>query len=260
MMAAPRTRATEKGTMDAAARQAAYYAATASEYNVAHLELDEENNLAIDEVVRLIAGLDVRTVLDVGSGTGRAIDRILEQRPDISTFGVEPVAELVDQTAPSEASLVQGSALALPFADNSIDVVMETAVLHHLRDPSIAVAEMMRVARCAVFLADSNRFGQGRFAARVVKLLLYKSGLWAPLVMLRTRGRGWFWSEGDGLFYSYSTYDSFDALAHWADRTVTLATARRLRPESWLHPLLTSPHVLMGGIRDRLPAHATDAC
>lgn len=240
--------------MDAAARQAAYYTETAAHYDDVHLAHDVENERAIEDIVGLIAGLEVTSVLDVGAGTGRALRRLSELRPDLETFGVEPVDALLQQADPElSRGLVRGSALALPYGDASIDIVMETAVLHHVADPATAVREMCRVARKGVFLADANRFGQGRPLARVAKLALYRAGLWGPLVQLRTRGRGWFWSEGDGLFYSYSVYDSFDAVAEWADRTIVIGTADGVRPRSWFHPLLTSPHALLAGLRTEPP-------
>jgi ubiquinone/menaquinone biosynthesis C-methylase UbiE len=54
---------------------------------------------------------------------------------------------------------------------NSIDAAFECGVLHHVAEPSHVVGEMMRVARKAIFLSDSNRFGQGRLIARILKLL-----------------------------------------------------------------------------------------
>jgi hypothetical protein len=61
-------------------------------------------------------------------------------------------------------------------------------------------------------------------------------------------------SEGDGLFYSYSVYDSYDQLARWADRIFLLPTDPLLS-QSWFHPLLTSPGIVLIAIRDpRSPA------
>ena len=60
------------------------------------------------------------------------------------------------------------------------------------------------MARRVVVINDSNRFGQGSWPARLFKLLLYKLGVWRAFNFLRTRGKGYQISEGDGLFYSYS--------------------------------------------------------
>lgn len=114
--------------------------------------------------------------------------------------------------------LLQASGNALPFADSSFDAVCEISTLHHVPNPSLVLAEMLRVARRSVIIVDSNRHGQGSFPARLFKLFLFKPGLWYAFDFLRTRGKRYQISEGDGLFYSYSVYDSYDQLARWADR------------------------------------------
>jgi ubiquinone/menaquinone biosynthesis C-methylase UbiE len=103
---------------------------------------------------------------------------------------------------------VRGSGAALPFADSSFDVVCEFAVLHHVPNRNAVVKEMFRVARKAVLISDSNRFGQGPRAARLIKLGLYKTKLWKAYNYLRTSGKGYRVTEGDGVAYSYSVYDS----------------------------------------------------
>lgn len=233
---------------EAQAAQADYYRQTASRYDSEHVD-DVENERALAHIARFLSDLDRPSVLDVGTGTGRGLSTLAERVPGLDLFGVEPVEELVREAARHHPTgLVRGSVFALPFPDASVDVVIETAVLHHVPNPANAVAEMLRVARRAVFIADANRFGQGRLIARLAKLALCRAGVWQPLVMARTRGRGWFWSEGDGLFYSYSAYDQLAQVAAWADETMVLPTAGT-RSGSWFQPLLTAPHVLMVATR-----------
>ena len=57
-------------------------------------------------------------------------------------------------------------------------------------------------------------------------------------------------TEGDGLAYSYSVYDSFKQVAEWADRLI-LIPAETTKPVSWLHPLLNTAGVMACAIRDR---------
>jgi hypothetical protein len=109
---------------------------------------------------------------------------------------------------------------------------------------------MLRVARRAVFICDSNRFGQGSRIARLTKLALYKTRLWNPYTYLRTRGKGYMITEGDGLAYSYSVYDSFELVARWADRIILVPSEPKGKASSWFHPLLNSAGVLMCAIKD----------
>jgi hypothetical protein len=143
--------------------------------------------------------------------------------------------------------LLQASGDALPFTDASFD---EFATLHHVADPSMVVNEMLRVARKAVVVADSNCFGEGAFPIKLPQLFLYKTRLWKLYDFVRTRGERYQISEGDGLFYSYSVYDSYDLLAAWSDRVLILPAGNCDARSSWFHPLLTAPGVILIGIRD----------
>jgi hypothetical protein len=129
-------------------------------------------------------------------------------------------------------------------------VVCQFGVLHHVKEPNVVVSEMVRVARRAVFLSDSNRFGQGRMHARILKLVLARSGLWPVANFLKTRGTGYTISDGDGLSYSYSVFDSLQVLRSWCDRLVLVPTSQADH-SSWFSPLLTSSHVLMCAVLDR---------
>ena len=146
--------------------------------------------------------------------------------------------------------ILQGRGDALPFANKSFDAVCEFAVLHHVPEPHIVVGEMLRVAKRAVILKDSNRFDQGPMFLRVIKLALWKTRLWDAFNYLRTAGKGYQITEGDGLAYSYSVFDSFDQLVRWDDRLIVIPSDKS-KPASWLHPLLTSPGVILCAIRER---------
>jgi hypothetical protein len=47
-----------------------------------------------------------------------------------------------------------------------------------------------------------------------------------------------------------NVYDSFDQIVHWADRLIVVPSDK-ISPTSWMHPLLTSPGVILCGIRER---------
>ena len=88
--------------------------------------------------------------LDVGCGTGVLAERL--ERQGLTMTGVDPSAGMLDvlrQKRPS-VKAVQGSGTDLPFADNSFDLVMCVAVLHHVADADAVretLGEMVRVAR-----------------------------------------------------------------------------------------------------------------
>jgi len=209
---------------DAVAIQREYCTKTAAQYDAMHAGEGDAQPEILRSVHALLQMVQPGTLLDVGSGTGRGIQFLRGAIPNLSAFGIEPVHALIDQSVekgrvPAGITL-QGSGGALPFKDASIDVVCSFAILHHVREPNKIVREMLRVARKAVLIVGSNRFGQGSWAARVLKLALYKMGLWRVVNYVKTRGKGYMISEGDGLAYSYSVYDSFDCLASAAAHLV----------------------------------------
>ena len=231
--------------------QASYYVRTAARYDEMHTaDLQDEHYTALQIIDSVSDLLGLRTFLDVGAGTGRAV--LFLRREGRIVRGVEPVSSLIGQAVAkglAEGDILCGSGQSLPFEDQSFDAVLECAVLHHVADPSVVVKEMMRVARKAVFLSDSNRFGQGGAMSRLLKLVLCKTGLWGPARYIQTGGKRYTISEGDGLAYSYSVYDSCKQLADWADTIWFLPTKCDPKPHSWLHPLLTSPEVLLCAMR-----------
>lgn len=186
--------------------QRAYYAQTAAHYDHMHLDEGDEHFFALSWLSACIGHFGYNSLIDIGSGTGRAI-LDLKARHSIECIGIEPVAALREQghaKGLSADELRDGDVLNLDFPDNSVDIVCAFAVLHHVKDHARAVREMCRVARRAVFISDANNFGQGSSAKRRIKQFIDRLGLWRAYDFAATRGKGYHWSQGDGLFYSYS--------------------------------------------------------
>jgi ubiquinone/menaquinone biosynthesis C-methylase UbiE len=233
--------------------QRKYYADAAARYEQMHEHEGSGDALTTKFVHSVLRMIDARSILDVGTATGRGLRDLKDALPHAFVCGVEPVTALLRQAveAGNTASgpIVGGSGEALPFPDSSFDAVCEFGVLHHAPHPNAVVKEMLRVAKKAVLISDSNRFGQGSRAARLLKLGLYKSKLWGTFNYLRTSGKGYRLTEGDGISYSYSVYDSFDLLSKWADHLILFSPVGQ-KPASWLHPLLNSSGVLVCALKD----------
>jgi ubiquinone/menaquinone biosynthesis C-methylase UbiE len=234
--------------------QAAYYKETAGQYDAMHNSAEDHEHNAALSLIDSVSGLfHLESFLDVGSGTGRAVEYLAARGKNVK--GIEPVAELIEageRRGVPKGAVIQGSGYKLPFEDGSIDAVMEFGILHHVAEPGKVIAEMMRVARKAVFLSDCNRFGQGSMPARLVKLALYKAKLWNAARYVQTKGKMYSVSEGDGLYYSYSVYDTYPQLAGWADKMwmVPLDRGSAKHPQNWLHPLLTCSVILVCAMKD----------
>lgn len=89
------------------------------------------------------------TAVDVGSGTGEDVVALHEL--GARAIGVEPSpglrAEAVRRAAGADVEYVDGHAEALPFEDESVDVLRSERVLQHVDDPAAVVKEMARVLR-----------------------------------------------------------------------------------------------------------------
>ena len=114
----------------------------------------QEENAAVHRLRDwTMTALDPRpgeTAVDVGCGTGAEVRRFAGLvGPDGRAVGVEPHPGLravaVERAEGTGAELVDGDALALPFADGSVDVLRCERVWQHLHDPAAAAREVARV-------------------------------------------------------------------------------------------------------------------
>jgi len=197
--------------------QRSYYAETAGVYEDLHVHQGDEHFIALAWMAAMIDHYQFRSVLDVGSGTGRCLRYLKKKFPNLHVVGIEPSAELRKvgyEAGLSQDELVDGDATNLAFADNTFDIVCEFGVLHHIKQPRQAIAEMLRVTKGGIFISDDNHFACGSLANRLSKRLLKSMGLWNVAYLLRTGGKGYRISDGDGLSYAYSVFDDFEFIRH----------------------------------------------
>jgi ubiquinone/menaquinone biosynthesis C-methylase UbiE len=146
----------------------------------------------------LLAGLAVSEepwVLDVATGTGRAIQALLSEtafrgrivgldasRPMLAQAATKLAGQ--DHRRPSWATLVEGQAAPLPFASASFQAVACLEALEFLPSDAAALAEMVRVLHPGGFLLVSRRRGAegrlfiGRYRpAAAFEALLHEFGM-----------------------------------------------------------------------------------
>jgi len=206
--------------MNETALQRKYYADTAARYEEMHVEEQDEHFFALGFLAASVEYLKIQSILDIGSGTGRAIRYIKRRCPGIRIVGVEPVPELREQAyklGVAHDEIVDGDALKLVYKDGAFDLVCAFGVLHHVKTPNVAIAEMLRVAAKAIFISDANNFGQGSYVPRSIKQLINAFGLWGVANLIKTRGKGYIYTEGDGVSYSYSVFNNYDQIKKSCD-------------------------------------------
>jgi SAM-dependent methyltransferase len=104
----------------------------------------------------------VSSALDVGCGSGFSTYYMQEYVPEI--WAVDQSHQMLGQHPLKNTGRVSlANVLELPFADNSFDLVYGWEVLHHISKPSQAVAEMVRVSRQYVLIAEPNPLNLAQF-------------------------------------------------------------------------------------------------
>jgi SAM-dependent methyltransferase len=100
-------------------------------------------------------------ILDVGAGTGLLGEKLSAwaQRRGWDWRFTNLDANPINLKSGNAANTVTGSALQLPFADGSFDLVVASQMTHHLTDEQVVRhwREAWRVTRDAIFICDLHR-------------------------------------------------------------------------------------------------------
>jgi ubiquinone/menaquinone biosynthesis C-methylase UbiE len=112
-----------------------------------------------DEIARAIAAeaAEGATVVDLGCGPGEVLVRLAGLAPTLRLSGVDVDAEMIERAkrkaerkvsrADRRPTFVVADASALPFTDESVDLVVSSYAVHHLPDRHAAREEIMRVLK-----------------------------------------------------------------------------------------------------------------
>lgn len=235
--------------MDEIKIQRDYYAKTAGSYDTAYVQATGglEHDIALGTLVGLSEYYGLQSFLDVGCGSGRTVGELMRRCPGSKVMGAEPVAafrEVAYAKGIPREMIVEGDATALAFEDNSFDCVSSFGILHHIKHPRVAVREMLRVARKAVFISDLNNFGCGPLIQRIISQTLNGLGLWKAFQFLVTGGKGYKYDEGDGLHYSYSFYNDYQWLRRQCFRVHVMNTKG-----TGINPYRTCSHVAVLAVK-----------
>jgi ubiquinone/menaquinone biosynthesis C-methylase UbiE len=88
-----------------------------------------------------------RLILDVGCGTGRLLRAASVRWPEAQLFGIDPAELMIAEAKRNNpnAMFKVGSAEELPFADQSVDLILSSLSLHHWANQSKGLQEIARV-------------------------------------------------------------------------------------------------------------------
>ena len=113
------------------------------------------------------------SVLDVGAGTGMMSEFAHKCRGDLKLVAVDP-AEGMLKYAPAYLQTHIAPAEALPFEDDSFDMLLMGESLHHFRDIELSLQEVKRVlkkdGKLFIYDFDVSTF-RGNAICKIEKLL-----------------------------------------------------------------------------------------
>lgn len=152
-------------------------------------------------------------VLDAGCGTGELLSRIAGQYPQAHLSGIDPVPEMLAvarNKLPGGVELRVGYANALPWPDESFDVVVSCNMFNYITHPVPAIREMTRVLRragklvvtdwcddylacriCNIYLRLTNRAYYKTYRQHECLALLAEAG--HPDVQIERHKINWLW-------------------------------------------------------------------
>jgi len=143
---------------------------------------DDADNIvfAVEEaaLIPLLDSLDFtqKTFADIGCGTGRHLQRVLDRHADIVVgidFSRQMLARAGAKFADSRVSLIESDAINLPLVSSSFDIVLCTLILGHISELDIAIAEMTRIVKPAgtVLISDWHPVNHDYDAQRTFRIV-----------------------------------------------------------------------------------------
>jgi SAM-dependent methyltransferase len=179
-----------------------------------------------------------RTLLDVGGGPGYFAKAFTDA--GLRYVGVEPDPSEMHAGGPILArdapTLVRASGMALPFADDSVDICLSSNVAEHVPRPWQLGGEMLRVTRPRGLVVLSYTVWLGPFGGHEMGLWHYLGGARAAARYARKHGHPAKNNYGSSLF-AVSVADGLD----WGASTGALVCAFPRYHPRWAWWLTSAP-------------------
>jgi len=181
-----------------------------------------------------------RTLLDVGGGPGYFAAAFADA--GVRYLGVEPDPSEMHAAGPVLArepgAFVRASGMALPFADDSVDICLSSNVAEHVPRPWQLGGEMLRVTRPGGLAVLSYTVWLGPFGGHEMGLTHYLGGARAAERYARRHGHPAKNNYGSSLF-AVSAAEGLD----WAANTGALVAAFPRYHPRWAWWLTSVPTV-----------------
>jgi SAM-dependent methyltransferase len=180
-----------------------------------------------------------QTLLDVGGGPGYFAGAFADA--GVRYVGVEPDAAELHAAGPAapkttEDTFVRASGMALPFANDSVDICLSSNVAEHVPRPWQLGAEMLRVTKPGGLVVLSYTVWLGPFGGHEMGLSHYLGGARAAARYARKHGHPAKNNYGSSLF----AVSAADGLAWAASTGAAIAAFPRYHPR-WAWRLTSVP-------------------
>lgn len=125
---------------------------SATGYNLAANFYDEKekylNSFEQGQLLPLLGDVSNKKILDVGAGTGRLSVKLAKLGANITALDVsDKMLEKIKKTRNQEIKIIIGDAEAMPFEDETFDIVVAAFLIVHLKDPTKFFDEVYRVLK-----------------------------------------------------------------------------------------------------------------
>lgn len=144
----------DQGTHDSSDASPTGYGALLKEYARLARRYDRRWSFYIEagvgETTRRLDLKPTDRLLDVGCGTGALLHVLSHSFPAMQLAGIDPSPEMLSvarQKLGASVELQVAWAEGIPYPNDLFDVVVSCSVFHYLRQPVVALKEMLRVLR-----------------------------------------------------------------------------------------------------------------
>ena len=160
-----------------------FYAKAAADYETTGRINQEGNKQRIRQILKSLIQQRKTKVLDTCCGAGLYLNLLRDYVDPDYLYGIDLSAEMIKLSERFCNNLYESSVYALPFADNSFDMVTCSSALHHLDNLERGLSEICRVLKPGgIFLSDyDNSVYYAKITVwknRLIKLVL----IWPALV------------------------------------------------------------------------------
>lgn len=115
-------------------------------------------------VLNALIPIQFNNILDVGCGTGTLLNILLDEKPQVSAYGLdlsEEMLEIAQTKLPRCSELVYGEAEALPYDNKKFEMVIMVDSFNYFIDPEQAIKEAYRVLKPGGKLVIADKMVRG---------------------------------------------------------------------------------------------------